>query len=192
MFIFQGIAALAAKIAGASTIAQAAAGLGITVAGVTGAGAAGALPGPVQDSVAHVIEVVTPFSAPHSSPVRPASSDDAPKSPVLHTVVVPTTAAVSTDPAEAPEPTSAPEHSSAAEATHRESEKSGTARATKHSSDDQQASGENESADEQHHGGTESGHEAEPAGTAPTSAAPRTGVDTSGHHSGSNSGPGSD
>src|SRR4051812_19624565 len=47
MMLFEGLAVLAAKITGASTVAQAAAGLGIAVAGVTGAGSAGVLPGPV-------------------------------------------------------------------------------------------------------------------------------------------------
>src|SRR3954468_2208247 len=66
MFLIESLAALAAKVAGASTVAQVAAGLGIAVAGVTGAGAAGVLPGPVQDGVAGAIEAVTPFDAPSS------------------------------------------------------------------------------------------------------------------------------
>jgi hypothetical protein len=73
--LLESITAIAAKIAGANTVAQAAAGLGIAVAGVTGAGAAGILPGPVQDGVAGAIEAVTPFEAPDSgdvtAPVRP-------------------------------------------------------------------------------------------------------------------------
>jgi hypothetical protein len=73
--LLESITAIAAKIAGANTVAQAAAGLGIAVAGVTGAGAAGILPGPVQDGVAGAIEAVSPFEAPDSgdvtAPVRP-------------------------------------------------------------------------------------------------------------------------
>ena len=73
--LLESITAIAAKIAGANTVAQAAAGLGIAVAGVTGAGAAGILPGPVQDGVAGAIEAVTPFEPPDSgdvtAPVRP-------------------------------------------------------------------------------------------------------------------------
>ena len=67
MFVLEGLAALAAKVAATSTVTQAVAGLGIAVAGVTGAGAAGALPTPVQDAVAGAVEVVSPFDLPDSS-----------------------------------------------------------------------------------------------------------------------------
>jgi hypothetical protein len=67
MALFEGIAAVLAKIASASTVAQATAGLGIAVAGVTGAGAAGVLPGQVQDTVAGAVEAVTPFELPHAT-----------------------------------------------------------------------------------------------------------------------------
>jgi hypothetical protein len=74
--VFSGLAVLAAKIASASTVAQAAAGLGIAVAGVTGAGAAGLLPGPLQDGVAGAVEAVTPFELPHSeADAAPAHRD---------------------------------------------------------------------------------------------------------------------
>ena len=63
------LAAVVAKFAGAGTVAQVAAGLGIAAAGVTGAGAAGALPGPVQDVVASAVETVSPIDLPH--PRRP-------------------------------------------------------------------------------------------------------------------------
>jgi hypothetical protein len=76
MFLFEGIAALAAKVASASTIAQATTGLGIAVAGVTGAGAAGVLPGPVQDGVANTVEAVTPFELPRSVDDRISGVDD--------------------------------------------------------------------------------------------------------------------
>jgi hypothetical protein len=71
------IAGLAAKIASASTVAQVAAGVGVAVAGVTGAGAAGVLPGPVQDGVAGAIEAVTPFDVPDSADDRVTGVDDA-------------------------------------------------------------------------------------------------------------------
>jgi hypothetical protein len=79
MVLLHGIATLAAKVASASTIAQAAAGLGIAVAGVTGAGAAGVLPGPVQDGVADTVEAVTPFDLPHSVDDRITGVDDLPE-----------------------------------------------------------------------------------------------------------------
>ena len=46
MALFETLAAVAAKVVGASTAAQVATGLGIAAAGVTGAGVAGALPEP--------------------------------------------------------------------------------------------------------------------------------------------------
>src|SRR4051794_25984925 len=74
MFLIESVAALAAKVAGASTVAQVAAGLGIAVAGVTGAGAAGVLPGPVQDGVAGAVESVTPFDLPGSADLHRSDS----------------------------------------------------------------------------------------------------------------------
>ena len=80
MALLEGIAALLAKVASASTVAQATAGLGIAVAGVTGAGAAGVLPGPVQDTVAGAVEAVTPFELPRAddqpSVERHTAADD--------------------------------------------------------------------------------------------------------------------
>ena len=75
--LLQGIAAVLTKIASASTVAQVATGLGVTVAGVTGAGAAGVLPGPIQDGVAGAIESVTPFNVPDSADDRVTGVDDA-------------------------------------------------------------------------------------------------------------------
>jgi hypothetical protein len=75
--LLQGIAAVLTKIASASTVAQVATGLGVTVAGVTGAGAAGVLPGPIQDGVAGAIESVTPFDVPNSADDRVTGVDDA-------------------------------------------------------------------------------------------------------------------
>ncbi|MGY1722974.1 hypothetical protein [Blastococcus sp. SYSU DS0533] len=66
MALLEGLAALAAKFAGASTVAQVATGVGIATAGVTGAGAVGVLPAPVQDAVASTVEAVTPFEVPDS------------------------------------------------------------------------------------------------------------------------------
>src|SRR5918998_6377195 len=74
VFVLEGLAALAAKVAATSTVTQAVAGVGIAVAGVTGAGAAGALPTPVQDAVAGAVEVVSPFDLPDSSDA--AETDD--------------------------------------------------------------------------------------------------------------------
>jgi len=70
MVFLNGLAVLAAKITSASTVAQATAGLGIAVAGVTGAGAAGVLPGAVQDGVAGAVEAVSPFDLPDSADDR--------------------------------------------------------------------------------------------------------------------------
>ena len=65
--LLSGLTALAAKIASASTVAQATCGLGLAVAGITGAGAAGVLPGAVQDGVAGAVESITPFELPHAA-----------------------------------------------------------------------------------------------------------------------------
>jgi hypothetical protein len=75
--LLQGIAAVLTKVASASTIAQVATGVTVTVAGVAGAGAAGVLPGPVQDGVAGAIESVTPFDVPDSHDDRVTGVDDA-------------------------------------------------------------------------------------------------------------------
>lgn len=74
MFVVEALGALAAEVAAASTVSQAVAGLGIAVAGVTGAGAAGVLPPPVQDVVAGAVEVVSPFDLPDSADA--AETDD--------------------------------------------------------------------------------------------------------------------
>lgn len=49
-------------IAGLSIATKAALGIGVAAAGVTAAGAAGALPEPAEDAVGTVVEAVTPFS----------------------------------------------------------------------------------------------------------------------------------
>jgi hypothetical protein len=52
---------LLAKFLSAGAIAQAATGAGVAVVVVTGVGAAGALPDPLQDTVSSVVQTVTPF-----------------------------------------------------------------------------------------------------------------------------------
>jgi uncharacterized membrane protein YgcG len=52
---------LLAKLLSAGAVAQAAAGAGIVVVAVTGAGVAGVLPDPLQDTVATAVETVTPL-----------------------------------------------------------------------------------------------------------------------------------
>lgn len=64
--MFTILAAGLAKFASAGAVAHATAGVGIALAGVTSAGAAGVLPGPLQDGVATTIEAVTPFELPNS------------------------------------------------------------------------------------------------------------------------------
>jgi hypothetical protein len=112
MALIEGIAAILAKAASASTIAQATAGLGIAVAGVAGAGAAGVLPGPVQDGVAGAVEAVTPFDLPSSSDGRisgvhdrhtaphDAPEDGGPGVVPTTAVTLPTVAVPTTEPAE--------------------------------------------------------------------------------------------
>jgi hypothetical protein len=55
------------KFASAGAIAQAATGVTVAVVGVTGAGAAGVLPGPVQSAVAGAVEFLTPLEFPGSA-----------------------------------------------------------------------------------------------------------------------------
>ncbi len=58
------IPALFAKLLSAGAVAQAATGAGVAVVLVTGAGAVGALPDPVQNTVSSVVGAVTPFDLP--------------------------------------------------------------------------------------------------------------------------------
>ena len=58
--------ALIAKFLSAGAIAQAATGAAVVVVAVTGVGAAGALPGPVQDTFATVVAEITPLEPPMS------------------------------------------------------------------------------------------------------------------------------
>ena len=66
------LTAAAVKLASAGAVAQAATGLGIALAAVTGAGAAGVLPDPVQDRVSGILEAVTPFDLPDPAADRSA------------------------------------------------------------------------------------------------------------------------
>jgi hypothetical protein len=100
-----------AKIASAGAVAQAAAGAGIVLVGFTGAGAAGALPDPVQHTFATVVATVTPLTAPD----RSGSTGTATTEPVTTTPpATPTTESADpagtavSDPATAP--TSAPKN----------------------------------------------------------------------------------
>jgi len=68
--LIEGLAAVVAKIVGAGVVTQVTAGVGIAVVGLTGAGAAGVLPGAVQDTVAAAVETVSPFDLPDSGDVR--------------------------------------------------------------------------------------------------------------------------
>ncbi|MCU1606059.1 MAG: uncharacterized protein JWP46_2524 [Modestobacter sp.] len=73
--MFGFLAAAVAKFMSIGAVAQAAAGVGIVAASVTGAAAAGVLPGPVQDSVSSVVSAVSPFELPVSGD-EPAATDE--------------------------------------------------------------------------------------------------------------------
>ena len=73
------VVAAMAKFASAGAVAQAATGVGIVLAGVTGAGAAGALPGPIQAPVSSVLEAVTPFELPASADGRSRTDEEPPR-----------------------------------------------------------------------------------------------------------------
>jgi hypothetical protein len=73
--------ALLAKLLSAGAIAQAATGAGLAVVVVTGAGAAGVLPDPVQNTVSSVVKTVTPFDMPSGE--EPAVEDPATEEPVV-------------------------------------------------------------------------------------------------------------
>ena len=75
------LTAAAARVTPAGALAQAALGVGVVLAGVTGAAAAGVLPDPVQDEVSAVIEAVTPFELPNSADDT-SSADEEPATQV--------------------------------------------------------------------------------------------------------------
>jgi hypothetical protein len=74
--VFGFVAAAMATFASTGAVAQAATGLGIVLAGVTGAGAAGVLPGPIQGPVSSVLEAVTPFELPASADGRSTTDEE--------------------------------------------------------------------------------------------------------------------
>jgi uncharacterized membrane protein YgcG len=75
---------LIAKFLSAGAVAQAATGAGVVVVAFTGIGAAGALPAPVQDTFAAVVETVTPLEAPTS---EDDTADTVPDETVVEDVV---------------------------------------------------------------------------------------------------------
>jgi hypothetical protein len=75
---------LFAKFLSAGAVAQAATGAGIVVVAFTGAGAAGALPAPVQDTFATVVATVTPLEVPTSEEAPEEVVDETvPEEPIL-------------------------------------------------------------------------------------------------------------
>ena len=82
MSVPQLLAALATKLAGFGMAAKAGLGVAVAAASVTTAGAAGVLPAPVQEAVADVVRVATPFELPDPTKVaddltrRPPDVDD--------------------------------------------------------------------------------------------------------------------
>jgi uncharacterized membrane protein YgcG len=88
---------LIAKFLSAGAVAQAATGAGVVVVAFTGIGAAGALPTPVQDTFATVVETVTPLEAPTSDETAGTVPDEAVVEEV--TATEPTAEATMTKPA---------------------------------------------------------------------------------------------
>ena len=64
MLVPEFLTGLAAKLAGMGLAAKLGLGVGVAAASVGGAGAAGVLPGPVQDVIATAVSAVTPFELP--------------------------------------------------------------------------------------------------------------------------------
>jgi hypothetical protein len=81
---------LLAKFLSAGAVAQAATGAGVAVVLVTGAGAAGVLPDPVQDTVAGVVETVSPLELPDSGDTEDGTTTEEPvvEEPVVEEPVV--------------------------------------------------------------------------------------------------------
>ena len=85
--------ALLAKFLSAGAVAQAAAGAGVALVAVTGAGAVGVLPDPVQNTVAVAVETVTPFELPRGEETEPVEEStvvepvDEPAAPVADEAV---------------------------------------------------------------------------------------------------------
>lgn len=70
-----------AKVMSAGVLAKTTAGAALAVTAVTGAGAAGVLPDPVQDPVAAVVEGVSPLDLPDSGDVLAEAVEPAPEQP---------------------------------------------------------------------------------------------------------------
>jgi hypothetical protein len=68
--------ALIAKFLSAGAVAQAASGAGVVLVVLTGAGAADVLPEPVQDTVATVVETVSPLELPDSGDATEGTDSD--------------------------------------------------------------------------------------------------------------------
>jgi hypothetical protein len=77
---------LIAKFLSAGAIAQAATGAGVAVVVVTGVGAVGALPDPLQNTVSSVVETVTPFELPTGE--EPVVEEPVVEEPVVEEPVV--------------------------------------------------------------------------------------------------------
>jgi hypothetical protein len=77
---------LVAKFLSAGAIAQAATGAGVAVVVVTGVGAVGALPDPLQNTVSSVVETVTPFELPTGE--EPVVEEPVVEEPVVEEPVV--------------------------------------------------------------------------------------------------------
>jgi hypothetical protein len=101
--MFGPLVAVAAKLTSVGAATQAAAGLGIALASLTGAGALGVLPAPVQDRVSGVVEAVTPFDLPDS-----ADASSATEQPTTVVVEAPSGEAI-TDPGGAAQEPPTPE-----------------------------------------------------------------------------------
>jgi hypothetical protein len=77
---------LVAKFLSAGAIAQAATGAGVAVVVVTGVGAVGALPDPLQNTVSSVVQTVTPFELPTGE--EPVVEEPVVEEPVVEEPVV--------------------------------------------------------------------------------------------------------
>ncbi|MHB1446269.1 MAG: hypothetical protein ACYCZV_11510 [Acidimicrobiales bacterium] len=79
------LSALITKLGTLGLVAKAGLAIALTAAGVTAAGAAGALPAPVQNVVAHAVSDVTPFSFPTTANSHAANFAGKIVTPLAHT-----------------------------------------------------------------------------------------------------------
>lgn len=75
MLVSELLTGLAAKLAGLGLAAKLGLGVGVAAASVGSAGAAGVLPGPVQDVLSTVVSAVTPFELPGDDTTKDAGGD---------------------------------------------------------------------------------------------------------------------